>query len=206
MLDVSFDELWKRHERERKRKLLITAISTPLMVSLIYYFAVPISLTVELADAHHHLPMPESAVVMVNGAEYPLVNIDTTFVIGNLPGYYRGRGLSIKFSAKWYIPINENVSISWGLHSTYKKTLQRDNTFSEFSGKVIDEKGQPIVGATINMGGNISITDNKGHFSFIFPLSKQSETKEVRIVMDGYKEYMREDECPDSNLTYILRK
>ena len=35
---------------------------------------------------------------------------------------------------------------------------------------------------------------------------EQTETKEIRISIKEYKDYYREDECPDTNLTYILRK
>ena len=206
MLGVSFDELWKRHERERKRKILITTISSPVILSLLYFFAIPISLTVELHDDKHHLPLPEGAVLWVNGAEYPMNRLDTTLTINNLPGYYRGRGLPVKIWTKWYKSVNEDVPIGWGIKSYMSKTLQRDETFSEFSGRVIDEDGNPVQGATLIMEGKKQTTDNDGHFCFIFTVEEQSETKEISIKMKGYLDYQREDECPNTNLTYILRK
>lgn len=206
MLGVSFDELWKRHERERKRKILITTISTPIILSLLYIFAIPISLTVEIHDDKHHLPLPEGAVLWVNGAEYPMNRLDTTITINNLPGYYRGRGLPVKLMTKWYKTVNENVPIGCGIRSHMTKTLQRDETFSEFSGRVIDEDGNPIKGATLIMEGKKQTTDCDGHFCFTFIVEEQSETKEISIKMKGYIDYQREDECPNTNLTYILRK
>ena len=206
MLDVSFDELWKRHERERKRRILITSISTPIVLSLLYFFAVPMSLTIEIHDDKHHLPLPESAVLMVNGSEYPIDKLDTTLIIKNLPGYYRGRVLPIKLSAKWYKPINENITICWGVNSYMAKTLQRDNTFSEFSGRVIGEDGCPIKGVTLYMEGRTQDTDGNGCFCFRFPVEEQTETKGIRMSMEGYEDYDREDECPNTDITYILRK
>ena len=206
MLGVSFDELWKRHERERKRRILITSISTPIMLALLYYIAIPISLTIEIHDDKHHLPLPEDAILMVNGAEYSMGRLDTILTINNLPGYYRGRALPIKLLAKWYKPVNENILISWGIKSYLTKTLQRDETFSEFSGRVIDEDGNPINGAILFMEGKTQTTDSDGHFCFTFPVEEQTETKEIRISIKGYKDYSREDECPFTDLTYILRK
>lgn len=206
MLGVSFDELWKRHERERKRRILITTISTPIILSLLYFFAIPISLTVEIHDDKHHLPLPEGAVLWVNGAEYPMNRLDTTLTINNLPGYYRGRGLPVKLMTKWYKTVNEDVPIGWGIRSYMTKTLQRDETFSEFSGRVIDEDGNPIQGATLIMEGKRQTTDCDGHFCFTFIVEEQSETKEISIKMKGYIDYQREDECPNTDLTYILRK
>jgi len=206
MLGVSFDELWKRHERERKRRILITAISTPVVLALLYFFAIPISLTIEIHDDIHHLPLPEGAILMVNNAEYPTDRLDTTFTIRNLPGYYRGGTLPVKLLAKWYKPVDENIPIGWGIKSYLTKTLQRDETFSEFSGRVIDEDGCPVVGATLYIENQGTTTDNDGHFSLIFSIEEQSETKEIHIGKDGFNDYVREDECPSRNLTYILRR
>ncbi len=206
MLGVSFDKLWKRHERERKRKILITTVSTPIVLSLLYFFAIPISLTIEIHDDKHHLPLPEGAVLMVNDAEYPMGKLDTTLIISDLPGYYRGMTLSVKILAKWYKPVNEDVPIGWGINSFLTKTLQRDDTFSMFSGRVINEDGYPIKGVTLSIGGQILATDSDGRFCFTFPVEEQSETKEIRISMKGYKDYRREDESPDSHLTYVLRR
>lgn len=206
MLGVSFDELWKRHERERKRRILIASISTPVVLSLLYYFAIPISLTIEIHDDNHHLPLPEGAVLMVDDAEYPLNRLDTTITINNLPGYYRGRRLPVKLLTKWYKPVNENIPICLGIKSYLSKTLQRDNTFAEFSGRVIDEDGCPLEGASLTMEGKTQMTDNDGYFCFTFSVEAQSETKGIKISLKGYKDYYREDECPDTNLAYILRK
>ena len=206
MLGVSFDELWKRHERERKRRILITMTSTPIVLALLYYFSIPISLTIEIHDDKHHLPLPEDAILMVNDAEYPIDRLDTTLTINNLPGYYRGRTWPIKLLAKWYKPVNENVPIGWGMNSSLIKTLQRDETFSEFSGRVIDEYGNPIEGATLIVEEKIQKSDSNGHFSFSFSVEYQSETKEIKIIKDGYKDYYREDECPNTEITYILKR
>lgn len=206
MLGVSFDELWKRHERDRKHRILFTTISSPIVLSLLYYFAIPLSLTIEIHDDKHYLPLPDGAVLLVNGAEYPLDRLDTTLMISNLPGYYRGRTLPLKILAKWYKPVNEDIPIGWGIKSYLTKTLHRDETFSEFSGKVIDEEGSPIEGAILFMEGQKQTTDSDGRFRLTFQVEEQTETKEIKISMKGYKDYYREDECPNTNLTYILRK
>jgi hypothetical protein len=73
MLDVSFDELWKRHERERRRRIIAWGIGTPIVAGLLYYLAIPVSLEIQIMDDNHHLPMPKDAVLIVANAEYPLV-------------------------------------------------------------------------------------------------------------------------------------
>ena len=56
------------------------------------------------------------------------------------------------------------------------------------------------------MEGRTQTTDGNGMFCFTFPVEEQSATKEIRIGKDGFKDYVREDECPSKDLTYILRK
>lgn len=206
MLGINFDVLWKRHERERKRNMIFTCLSVPIILALLYYFALPVSLTVTISDEKSHLPLPHDAIITINGANYPLGCLDTTLRIKSLPGYYRGRFLPFHFSATWYVPLHETIFVGWGLEATLKKVLQRDHTFSEFSGKVIDDKGHPIEEAIIRIGGEKNATNEDGHFSFTFPVRSQSETKKVSITKDGYKEYRRDDECPGTDLIYILRK
>jgi len=206
ILGISYDKLWKRHERERKRRFLITSISIPLVLFLFYYFAIPVSLTIEICDERHNLPLPENATLFINNAEYPLKHIDTTFTIESFPGFYRGMDIPIIFSSNWYDSIDERVSLGWGINTVYKRTLHRDFTFSHFSGRVIDEKGFPIVCATVYIDKKLSLTDSSGYFTISFPIEQQTETKRIRIKKDGYFEYSREDEIPDTSLIYILRE
>ena len=206
MLGVSFDELWKRHERERRRRLLAMGFASVALISMLYYFALPVTLTIRLSDEKHHLPMPDNAVIEVNGAEYPLENLDTTLTIKGLPGYYKGRCLPVRFSAQWYTTINENLHLGWRPSTHKDLVLQRDSSFAVFAGTVIDEEGRPIEGATLQMEEKIDVTNVEGKFSFTFPVSEQSETKSMEIRREGFKDYLRPDECPSSNITYMLRK
>jgi len=205
MLGVSFDELWKRHERARRRRIATAASSAVVLLSALYYFALPVSLTIRLNDEQHRLPLPDDAVLVVNGAEYPLDRLDTMLTISNLPGYFKGRSLKVSFSAQWYNTIEEDVAIGWGTSVTFERMLQRDSTFAVFAGTVVDENRQPVKGATVTIDNLVETSDSEGHFHFFFPVEEQTETKSIQIIKDGYKDYIRLDECPDTNLTYILR-
>ena len=205
MLGVSFDELWKRHERALRRRIATMAISAAVLLSALYFFALPVSLTFSLKDEQHRLPLPDDAVLVVNGAEYPLDRLDTILTTNNLPGYYKGRSVNVNFSAQWYNTIDEVVALGWGTRATVERTLQRDSTFAVFAGTVVDENMHPLSGAKLTIDNQEETSDNEGHFRFLFPVEKQTETKCVQIQKDGYKDYIRSDECPDANLTYMLK-
>ena len=103
MLGVSFDELWKRHERERKRKIIICSVTIPVIMSVLYYFVVPTSIQIKLCDEQHNLIMPSEGILEVNQIENRISKYDTIVVVRNLPGYFRLRHIPISFSANYYL-------------------------------------------------------------------------------------------------------
>ena len=204
MLGVSFDELWRRHEREQRRRVLTWSVGTPIVMALLYYLVVPNSLTIKIQDDRHRLPLPESAVLNVNGAEYPLNSLDTIIQIEDIPGYYRGRELSVSFVATYYDSINQPIKIGIGTKEIYQINLKRDGTFSTFAGTIIDENGNPLKQVEVHIDGLTTQTDAEGWFKIEFPMEKQSESKPIFIRKSGMKDIVREDECPSKELRYIM--
>lgn len=204
MLGVSFDELWKRHERERRKRTLAWSIGTPIVASFLYYFAVPVSLNIRLVDHNHRLPMPDDAVLIVANAEYPLSHLDTTITVNTIPGYYRLLKVPLKFSSTYYVPTSGEVKLGMGIKNTKIIRLERDSVFAIYAGSVTDVDGEPVEQAKVKVGDSIAYTDNKGHFKLAFSVEEQSEYKKLRIEKAGMKFIARDDECPSSELKYIM--
>lgn len=204
MLGVSFDELWKRHERERRRRIIAWSIGIPIVTSLLYYFAIPISLNIRLVDANHCLPMPDDAVLTVANAEYSLDRLDTTITINTIPGYYRLLKIPIKFSSTYYMPISGEIKLGMGINNTKVIRIERDSVFAIYAGSVTDVDGKPVEQAKVQVGDSIAYTDDKGHFKLMFSVEEQSEYKKLRIEKAGMKSIARNDECPSSELKYIM--
>ena len=204
MLGVSFDELWKRHERERKRSIWAWSIGTPFVASLIYYLAMPVTLSVHIQDDNHHLPMPENVVMEVNGAEYPLDKCDTVLTINGIPGYFRGRSITFSLHATYYDPVYREIVVGVGVKQNVEITLKRDSTFAIFAGHIKDEGGKPVAQAEVSVGGINTLSDSTGYFRIEFPIERQEETKALSIRKEGKVEIFREDECPSSELKYIM--
>lgn len=81
MLNVDFDVLWKRHRRQKRIKRLQVFIASVLLGLVLYVFAIPVQLTVCIKDEKHCLPLPQEAILKVDGAIYPLTNLDTCVVL-----------------------------------------------------------------------------------------------------------------------------
>ena len=206
MLGVNFDELWKRHERERRRRLFLWAIAILCASVLFYLFAMPISLTVNIRDANHHLPMPEKALLTVNGANYPLSSLDTMLIVKDIPGHLRGQQLDVKFSADYYDTLSLQHQVSVGMNQDLVINLKRDSTFAVFAGTIVDDNDVPIKDAEVRIDDQRTITDATGKFRIVFPEAMQSEVKPIIITKKGMISIYREDESPSEGLQYIMHQ
>lgn len=214
MLDVSFDTLWKRHERERMRRIVIASISTPIILALLYWFVIPCSLNISIKDAAHQLPISKSedgsvGVVTINGTDYYLNSLDTTLNIASLPGYFRGREVPVSFKAVYYDSLSLSAKMGFGLNADLEMNLERDNSFAHFAGQILDaESGSPVEGAefSIDNGKYATATDKDGRFDISIPLSDQREYKDVIIRKDGYQDFVSEEETVDSNVVFMIHK
>ena len=204
MLGVNFDELWKRHERERRRRIMAWSIGIPFAACLIYYFAVPVSLSIQVVDENHSLPMPSDAVLIVANAEYSLSSIDTTITINTIPGYYRWQKIPIQFSSTYYMPIVEEYKLGIGVKNTEVIRIRRDSLFALYAGMVVDLNGEPVEHAEVQIGDSIAYTDSRGCFRLMFRVEQQSEYKKLRITQFGKQTIIRDDECPSADLRYIM--
>lgn len=214
MLDVSFDTLWKRHERERRRRIAIACISTPIIIAALYWFVMPCSINLTLKDANHQLPISKNkeghvGIVSVNGTDYRVNSLDTTLIISALPGYFRCQNVPVSFKAIYYDSLQVDVPMGVGISADYLLQLQRDDSFQHFAGKVIDAAdGNGVEGAEVSIdnGKYKSTTNADGHFDIDIPISDQREYKDVIIHKDGYQEFSSEEETVDNDVTFMIHK
>lgn len=150
--------------------------------------------------------MPEQMVLNVNGTEYPLTSSDTVVELNSLPGYFRGRSLPMTFTANYYNTIETNISLPFSLGKTVDMQLQRDSTFAVYAGVVVDEDGNRIPDVLINCEDIEVNSDEDGAFYLSIPLEKQTTLKTIVLQKNGYEAIEREDESPNRNLYYLIRK
>jgi hypothetical protein len=66
-------------------------------------------------------------------------------------------------------------------------------------GRVKDEKGNPVPGATINVAGLSKITDSSGHFEFAIPGNQMQGELDLEAVAPGYLPVNFNNVVPDAN-------
>ena len=212
LLGVQFDTLWQRHKRYVRR--LITSLSALAVVALafVYWFMIPVKLSVTIEDEHHQLPMMEKGVLIVNGSEYSFSNPDTTIELSALPGYCRLQTIPMSIRIdRFYQNIEEQLSIGAGISQHISCLLHRDSTFAVFAGTVYDGdldgyESHPVAGAIVTVDLHRVTTDANGRFRIVLPLDEQEEVKLLNITKEGFLPFSREDESPSPNLTYLLHR
>jgi len=214
MLGVSFDTLWKRHERERRRRIIINTLSVLVGAFMLYWFALPVQLTMTINDAKHQLPYGTTndgygGTLIVNGNEYLLTKLDTTVELHSVAGFHRLGSIDVSFKAPYYDSITTEYHLGSGLGTVMTLDLKRDDTFRFFGGRVLDfETNQPVANATVSIdGGEFSVVTNEdGEFMIDLPEDRQRETKNVLISCEGYELFDSPEETVDKNLTFMLHK
>ena len=212
LLGVQFDTLWQRHKRYVRR--LITSLSALAVVvlALVYWFMIPVKLSVTIKDEHHQLPMMEKGVLIVNGSEYSFSTPDTTIELSALPGYCRLQTISMSIRIdRFYQDLEEQLNIGVGISQHFSCQVHRDSTFAVFAGTVYDGdfdgyEGHPVEGALVTIDQHQVATDANGRFRIVLPLDEQEEVKLLNIMKEGFMPFSREDESPSPNLTYLLHR
>lgn len=207
MLGIEFDVLWKRHERAKRRRRILSSALSLVAMCAIYLLAIPVSLNVEIKDSVHNLPPFEQARITVDGSEHSFVSPDTVITINGIPGYRRFIPLEYTLCAdRFYVEEKGEIDLGLTLSTTCGITMHRNDDFKFFGGTVSDAAGAPIEGAKVEIEGKTSVTDSHGAFSISFDVEQQTETKPITISKEGYVTKVRPDEVPAKNLAYILYK
>ena len=206
MLEINFDVLWNRYKRARKRKIIGLSISIPIAILCAYFFAIPVKIQAVLHDEGYNLPHPDNAKIVVGNAEYRMDNLDTTLILKQLPGYYKGRKIDLVFDATYYQQQTVSQRLKWGTSNSIQINLRRDSTFAYYAGHVMDEDCRPLSGVEVLIEGSTSTTDSQGFFSIQFDVQRQSLVKKVVIRKAGYSELVLNEESPNKELAYILHK
>lgn len=202
LLNVEFDTLWKRHKREHKKRLFVLSFLFFSFLIFTYLFAVPLNLSVNLHDEHHHLPQPKDAEIIVNESHYPLKSINSTINV-KLDGYMKFKTINIGFHATYYKPIKLSLSKNFLPNQVININAKRDDTYAVFSGQIFDINKMPINDAVIRIDQFKAKTDSNGTFNIRIPIKEQTKEKIINITKDGYQSISCK-EIPYNKLKYIL--
>ena len=206
MLNVSFDSLWKRHQRQKR--IRIFSYSTAAVIALIatYLFAIPVTVHVAVDPESSNLPTPGDVSLNVDGGEYTSPVENPVFDDVRLPGYKRFSNIRIAADAQFFVPIDTVIPTGFGLRRDISLNMVRDDSFALFNGTVYDDDLNPLEGVAVSVAGFSATTTSNGEFAIRLPLELQRIEQSISLSKDGYSPIVREDETPGTDLKFIMHK
>jgi hypothetical protein len=128
-------------------------------------------------------PTPDSLKVMLvlDNEEKTLVLTETdgTGTYKNLPGRFANQEARLTFEAEGYEPVDTVLTLQ--RNGEVSLNIHRDNSYGVLAGTIIDEQGQPVSGAMVEMEGLTCISQEDGSFKLHIPIEKQKPCPHVRI-------------------------
>lgn len=207
MLGVTFDSLWKRHQRMRRTRMALGAAGLAVAGVLTYLFALPVTVDVTAVMQPSQLRSGSTVTLTVNGAETTVpYSTDAIFGPVRLSGYKRLGKLRIRLKSQFYNDIDTTIKVGWGMHRRVIIDMSRDDTFGVFAGRVYDPDMNPMGGVSVTVGKDSTVTDGDGRFSIAIPLERQRASLPLRLRKAGYAVTGRDDEVPGTDLKLIIRK
>lgn len=206
MLNVSFDSLWKRHQRQRRARLFSYSVAAFVTLLITYLFAIPVTVHVSVIPQPSHLPTPGNIALNINGGEYISPVKNPVFVDIRLPGYKRFSNIKLNANAQFFISIDTIIPIGCGLRRNISLCLMRDHSFSIFEGTVYDDDLNPLPGVDVSLAGFSATTISTGEFAITLPLEIQRIEQSIALTKEGYIPIIREDEIPGTDLKFIMHK
>lgn len=206
MLDVSFDSLWKRHQRRKRIRIFTTSIVSVLALVATYLFAIPVDVFINVDMERTALPTEENVTLNIDGGEYFSNTVHPQFDKISIPGYKRFSDLRVSVVSQFFVPVDTVLPVGLGLSRDINIILRRDDTFAIYAGTVYDSEMKPITDVSVNVCGHISVTDAEGYFYINLPLAEQRQEMPITIEKSGYKSIFREDETPSQSLKFIMHQ
>lgn len=141
-------------------------------------------LTIENPD----LPEPDSLIVNLmldnEQKEFVLTSTNASTMFKNLPGRYANRDVRLTFNAYGYHEVDTMVHLR--RNGDIVVNIHRDDTYGVLAGQVIDEQGQPIAGARIEVEGCLTMSLTDGTFELHIPIEIQNPYPDITISKQGY--------------------
>lgn len=206
MLNVSFDSLWKRHQRQKRFRILTCSAAAVIALLATYLFAIPVTVHVSIDPQSSNLPTPGDITLNVNGGEYTSSIENPSFEDIRLPGYKRFSDIKLSVGAQFFVPVDTIIPTGFGIRRAINLNMLRDDSFAVFKGTVYDDDMSPLPGVEVSLAGFSATTTSAGEFAITLPLEMQRIEQSITLSKEGYNTIVREDETPGTDIRFIMHK
>lgn len=190
----AYSYLWNRYRMRFWEGVALKVAGTIAIVMLLFgawHYNAEFDTQIRLNDTTptNSLPTPDSlkVMLMLDNEEKTLVLTETngTDTYKNLPGRFANQEARMTFEAEGYEPVDTIVTLQ--RNHEVNLNIHRDDTYGVLAGTIINELGQPVVGATVEAEGLSCTSQADGSFQLHIPIEKQKPCPHVRISKAGYQ-------------------
>ena len=198
----AYGYLWNRYRMRFWEGFALKVAGTAAIVLLMFWawhYNAEFDTKIRLNDTtptNPYLPAPDSLKVMLaldnEQKTLVLTETDGTGTFKNLPGRFANQEAQLTFKAEGFEPVDTIVTLQRNGEGSLN--IHRDDTYGVLAGTIIDEKGEPVSGATVEAEGETCTSQGDGSFKLYIPIEKQKPCPHVRISKTGYQteEYTRQ--------------
>lgn len=224
---ASYEDLWIKFDKQlqllenskfikpdpidvpRVIRFVALNILTPLIILtlgiLIYIFFRSNSISVRLVDIMQHtLPFEGGEVTLQYGGKsetLPVRFLEEEILFKEIHTRYRWSEFRFILESPGYYKLD--TVIKYKDHILLP--IRRDRSYGIIKGEVMDESGNPIEGADVNVIDLHAYTDRNGEFELEIPSSQQTTTYRLKIRKKGYEIWDYEGIAPsDKETTKII--
>ena len=210
----AYSYLWNRYRLRFWEGVALKAMGFAAVVLLIlwvWHYNSEFETRIRLMDTtpqNKNLPTPDSlkVVLMLDNEEKPLVlqESDGTATYKNLPGRFANQQARLTFCADGYEPVDTIVNLERG--GEVQVSIHRDNTYGVLAGTVMDEDGNALGGASIEVEGLVTTSNHDGTFELNIPIEQQKPLPHVRISKQGFQTVEFTQQSVGRNWMVLMRR
>lgn len=187
MLGVSFDVLWKRHERQKRQRRIAAVIAGIFFVATliaVWFYNQPFGTRISYVDEGKNatLPYVDGHVMLIldNDTLKDAVNdIAEATEFQNIPRKYYGRDVEMVFSAYGYMDVDTTICLN---SAVFLSVYRNPETYGMVCGIVLNTDDAPEPNAQIRILDYQTTTNGDGKFRLLVPLEAQHSAEDGYIV------------------------
>lgn len=197
MLDLSFDDLWKRRQRYMRRLRCMQIAILAIILGAIAYALTsrPFDMKVNLQTQVKTLPLSADgtdSLYLYLAADdvraMPIANLGEAISFPNIPGKYRNAETRIACKAFGFNKLDTLVNLESNLALTL---IRNAETFGRIHYRFVDNASEkPVANAVVDFGFMQAKTDAEGVLDVLVPLEQQQKEYAVKISLNGQPMHM----------------
>lgn len=210
----AYSYLWNRYRLRFWEGVAVKAVGIVAVVLLLlwaWHYNAEFETRIRLVDTtpqNKALPAPDSLKValMLDNEEKPLVLKESngTATYKNLPGRFANQQARLTFYADGYESVDTIVNLE--RDGEVQVNIHRDNTYGVLAGTVMDEDGNALGGASIEVEGLVATSNPDGTFELNIPIERQKPYPHVRISKQGFQTEKFTKQSVGRNWMVLMRR